>query len=99
MIVMLCPRCDKEYQLADSLRGLADKAKAVVTQKARITEGETTVPVFQTLIYGRTIEGLKVQHSQTSMLTHNGRGNDTNSAVRVVQEVIGPAVSVVGVAQ
>lgn len=72
--------------------------KAVVTQKARITEGDTTVPVFQTLIYGQTIEGLKVQHSETSMLTQTQSG-DSTSSVDVVTEVIGTSVPIVGVAQ
>jgi len=73
--------------------------KAVVTQKAKITEGDTTVPVFQTLIYWQTTEGLKVQHAQTSMLSQNGQVDGPNSVVRVIQEAIGTSVSVVGVAQ
>lgn len=72
--------------------------KAVVTQNAKITEGDMSVPVFQTLIYGQTIEGLKVQHSETSMLTETRSSTDANS-VDVVREVIGTSTPVVGVAQ
>src|SRR5215813_4776024 len=48
--------------------------KAVVTQKARITEAETSADVSQTMIYGQTGEGLKVVHMQTSVL--NPKSND-----------------------
>lgn len=74
--------------------------KAVVTQKARITEAGSSAEVFQTLIYGQTTEGVKVVHSQTSLLTQsNDNGNGPQFAVQVVKERIAPSNPIVGVAQ
>jgi ketosteroid isomerase-like protein len=72
--------------------------KAVVTQKARITEAETSADVSQTMIYGQTSEGLKVVHSQTSLLDPRSKGH-ASSTVQVVKEVIAVSPNVVGVAQ
>lgn len=70
--------------------------KAVVTQKARITQAETVATVSQTMVYGATSEGLKVLHSQTSLLTPQVGGDST---VKVISERVASVADVVGVAQ
>lgn len=71
--------------------------KAVVTQKARITEADKTATVSQTMVYGNTNEGLKVLHAQTSLLTP--QKSNSGSTVRVVNERIAAVADTVGVAQ
>lgn len=68
--------------------------KAVVTQKARITQAETTATVSQTMVYGVTNEGLKVLHSQTSLLTPQ-----IGDPVQVITERVATVADVLGVAQ
>jgi ketosteroid isomerase-like protein len=70
--------------------------KAVATQTAQITQGENTVTVRQTIVYGQTGEGLKVVHSHTLLLTPN---SDDVSGIRVVNEKIATVSSSLGVAQ
>jgi ketosteroid isomerase-like protein len=74
--------------------------KAVVTQKARIEQSGKAAVVSQTMVYGTTGEGLKVLHSQTSLVPQTGETSERlPGAVRVVKERIATAASVVGVAQ
>jgi ketosteroid isomerase-like protein len=91
----LLSRASREKTILDrKIQIVGDKA--VVTQKAMIKEGDSIAYVFQTLIYGQTSEGLKVQHSQTSMLT---QPNNDRATVTVVREAIAPSAPVLGVAQ
>jgi hypothetical protein len=71
--------------------------KAVVVQTARISEGESAVDVSQTLVYGRTDEGVKIQHFHTTQLA--AHDNADSSAVRVLGEKIATTMTASGVAQ
>ena len=69
--------------------------KAVVAQTARIAEGDSTVDVSQTIVYGLTDEGLKVLQMHTAPLKAASNG----SSVEIVNERISPVAEVLGVAQ
>lgn len=73
--------------------------KAVVTQKAEISQANNTANVLQTLVYGDTSEGLKVLHSQTALLTPNQHARAFGEPVQVVNERIATVAAIVGVAQ
>jgi len=88
--------CDKTI-LDRKIQIVGDKA--VVTQKARITQGETSANVSQTMVYGLTREGLKVLHAQTSFLAPFATATTESATVQVVNERIAAVPEVVGVAQ
>jgi ketosteroid isomerase-like protein len=73
--------------------------KAVVTQTAKIAEGESTADVRQTIVYGETGEGLKVMHLHTALLTPTSANEAGRAAIRVVNEQIAPVSGALGVAQ
>jgi hypothetical protein len=73
--------------------------KAVVTQTARIAEGETTVDVLQTIVYGLTNEGVKVLHLHTAPVMPKSAKMMAPTTVRVVNEKIASMAAVTGVAQ
>jgi hypothetical protein len=74
--------------------------KAVVTQTAKITEGDTTADVRQTIVYGETNEGLRVMHLHTALLTPTSPSDASGrAAIRVVNEQIAPVSGTLGVAQ
>ena len=72
--------------------------KAVVTQKARIEQADAAATVSQTMVYGITNEGLKVLHSQTSLLTPEVNDGQ-KPTVKVINERIATMAAIVGVAQ
>ncbi len=74
--------------------------KAVVTQTAKIAEGETTADVRQTIVYGDTSDGLRVMHLHTALLTPTSPSDASgHAAIRVVNEQIAPVAGSLGVAQ
>jgi ketosteroid isomerase-like protein len=73
--------------------------KAVVTQKARITQDETSANVSQTMVYGLTKEGLRVLHAQTAFLAPLVTPTAESATVQVINERIAAVPEVVGVAQ
>jgi ketosteroid isomerase-like protein len=80
--------------------------QAVVTFTAQVKQGDVTVDVRQTLIYGSTDEGVKILHSHTavagtpvSVLTNDGGITDARTNIQVVSERIATVARVLGVAQ
>lgn len=71
--------------------------KCVVNQTARIAENGNAVDVSQTIVYGLTDEGIRIQHFYTGLL-NPGKGGDP-SAVRIVNEQIATTMTASGVAQ
>lgn len=71
--------------------------KAVVNQSVRVTEDGKAVDLSQTIVYGLTEEGVKIQHLHTSLLTPNDAGDPT--AVRILYEKIATTMTATGVAQ
>jgi ketosteroid isomerase-like protein len=72
--------------------------KAVVTQTVQINQLGVVAKARQTIVYGDTAEGLKVLHLHTSLIG-NGTSEMSAGAIRVVNEAVGVAAPVVGVAQ
>jgi hypothetical protein len=71
--------------------------KAVVVQTARITEGDSSLDVSQTMVYALTDEGVKIQHFHTTQLA--AHDNVESGAVRVLGEKIATTMTASGVAQ
>jgi len=72
--------------------------KAVVAQTVQIKQGDVVANARQTIVYGDTAEGLKVLHLHTSLMG-NLAPEMSASAVHIVNEAVGVAAPIVGVAQ
>jgi hypothetical protein len=72
--------------------------KAVVNQTARISENGAAVDVSQTIVYGLTEEGVKIQHFHTALIGMRENPSDP-SAVRILNEKIATTMTASGVAQ
>lgn len=70
--------------------------KAVVAQTAQIKQGDVVTNVRQTYVFGETEQGPKVLHSHTSLI---GIPMASDGPIKVVNERIATAASVLGVAQ
>jgi ketosteroid isomerase-like protein len=80
--------------------------KAVVTQTAEIKQGDLTANIRQTLVCGKTEEGVKVLHAHTALLgapvtvfTDDGGITRSVAEIRVLSEKIATVATVLGVAQ
>jgi ketosteroid isomerase-like protein len=75
--------------------------KAVVAQTVQITQAGVVANARQTIVYGDTPEGFKVLHLHTSLMGNPAPGElSANAAsIRVVNEAVGVAAPVLGVAQ
>jgi ketosteroid isomerase-like protein len=73
--------------------------KAVVTQTVQIDQLGVVAKARQTIVYGDTSEGLKVLHLHTSLINGTQGEVPSGPAIRVVNEAVGVAAPVVGVAQ
>jgi ketosteroid isomerase-like protein len=75
--------------------------KAVVAQTVQITQAGVVANARQTIVYGDTPEGLKVLHLHTSLMGNPAPGelSANGASIRVVNEAVGVAAPVLGVAQ
>jgi hypothetical protein len=70
--------------------------KAVVNQTVRIKESGSAVDASQTIVYGQTDEGLRIQHFHTALIVP---GEADPTVLRVLQEKIATTMTASGVAQ
>jgi hypothetical protein len=70
--------------------------KAVVNQTVRIKENGSAVDASQTIVYGLTDEGLRIQHFHTALIVP---GENDPTVLRVLHEKIATTMTASGVAQ